>query len=80
MTKTKLVEIHVTPWLGGLGWAIKVNGRRVSRFAGQAEAQACAIFLARLMPAATVKLHDRRGWVASERTYPRGADPKKSPG
>lgn len=78
---TKMVEVHVVPFLKGLQWHIKVNGRRVSRFNMQSDAEACAIFLARLMPAATVKFHGRSGRIKAngERTYPRSADPKKTP-
>lgn len=80
MTKSKIVTIHVVPFLRGLQWHIKVNGRRVSRFADQNHAERCAVFLAKLMPAATVRFHKRNGRMRNEQTYPRSADPSKSPG
>lgn len=78
MSKSEMTYVHVTPWL--LGWQIKVNGRRVSRFTTQHEAQACATFLARLMSPATLKLHKRNGRIRDEATFNRSADPKKTPG
>lgn len=79
--KRKMVQIHVTPYLSSI-WQVKVNGRRVTKFVTQADAEACAIFLARLMLSATVKFHDRRGRIKpnGERTYPRSADPPETPG
>lgn len=73
-----MVQVHVTPYL--LGWQIKVNGKRVSRFATQADADACGSFLARLMAPASLKLHSRRGRIRTERTYSRADDPPESPG
>jgi hypothetical protein len=77
---TRIVEIHTVPFLKGLQWHIKVNGRRVSRFTNQSNAEACAIFLARLMPSATVKAHTGNGRIKWERTYPKSADPAKTKG
>lgn len=78
---TKMVQIHVSPrGKGLLGWAIKVGRRRVSWFSSQANAEACAVFLARLMPSATVKFHKRDGTIRTEHTYPKSADPRKTKG
>lgn len=78
--KTKMVNVHVVPYR--LHWAIKVNGKRVGTFLLQADADDVATMLARLFPAATLKLHDRRGRIrpGGERTFPRSRDPKKTPG
>lgn len=77
----KMTEIHVTPRGGGLlGWAVKVNGRRVSWFTVKSSAVACAIFLSRVVEKASLKIHDGRGRVSEERTYPRAADPTETPG
>jgi hypothetical protein len=77
-SKSKMVQVHVTPFL--LGWQVKVNGRRVGRFASQGDADAIAIFLGRLFASATVKLHGRGGRVRAESTFPRSADPRKTKG
>lgn len=79
----KMVEIHVTPRGMGLGgWAVKVNGRRVSWFTVQSNAEACAIFFGQLIGSvggkATVKAHKANGRIKWERTYPRKTDPKKT--
>lgn len=76
--KRKLVTVHVTPYL--LGWQIKVNGKRISRFATQADADAIGSFLARLMAPASLKLHGRRGRIRDEKTYSRSDDPPETPG
>lgn len=78
--KRKMVTVHVSPFLGGLGWQLKVNSRRVSRFATQQDAYACGVFLAKLMSPSTLKLHGRRGVIKSERTYSRADDPPETPG
>lgn len=78
MTKRKLVNVHVTPFL--LGWQVKVNGRRVSKFATQRDADIIASFLARLMAPASVKLHNRRGVIRAEKTYSRSDDPPETLG
>jgi hypothetical protein len=77
MTKRKIINVHVVPFLRGLQWHIKVNGRRVSRFSTQADAEACAIYLARLFPSASVRAHKGDGEFKWERTYPRAAESKK---
>lgn len=76
--RRKMVQVHVTPFL--LGWQIKVNGKRVSRFATQADADGCASFLARLMAPASLKLHGRRGRIRVEKTYSRSDDPRETLG
>lgn len=76
--KTEMVHISVTSWLGG--WQIRVNGKRVSRFAQKKDATACAVFLGKMMPKATVKVHNRLGKIREEWTYPSSADPEKTKG
>lgn len=77
-TVQKLVYVSVSPW--ALGWQIKVNGKRVSRFARQHDAELCANFLAGLMAPASVKIHGRNGRIKREETFNSAHDPSSTPG
>lgn len=71
MAKRK--EVHVVPWPGG--WAVKVSGKLFDHVPTKAEAVAMAVDFCRGAGLCSLKIHDRKGRVQSERTYPKGSDP-----
>lgn len=65
------------------GWAGKSNGRTVpnTKAPTKAETVQKVAKAAKARPAATsVRIHKADGKLQEERTYPRAADPRKSPG
>lgn len=77
--RPKMVQVHVVP-RGRWRWAIQVNGEEVGTTRRQDDAADIAVLLAKLMTSASVKLHDRKGRVLEESTFPRSADPRRSRG
>jgi hypothetical protein len=63
------------------GWELKANGSVMKKFATKAEAVRGGVLERAIgKPGGTVRIHTDIGAVQEERTYPRGADPRKSPG
>jgi hypothetical protein len=61
-------------------WVLKnQTGTTVKSFADKASATAGGV-LARAVKRGTVQIHKTNGRIQEERTYPRSADPRRSPG
>ena len=62
------------------GWDLHNQiGDLVRRFARKSEATAGGV-LARIVKRGTVRIQSKDGRIEEERTYPRSADPRRSPG
>lgn len=72
-----ITRIHVVGWGRGLGWNIKVDGRRVGTFYRQMDAELIAKLLAKTMVAASLRFHKADGTIKEERTYGVGAETPK---
>lgn len=77
VVKRPITSIHVVPFMRGLRWDIKVNRKKMGTFYRQIDAEMTAVFLAKLMTAASVRFHKANGEIKDERTYPRGAETPK---
>jgi hypothetical protein len=65
----------------GAGWELKAGGSVLKKFAKKAEAIRGGVLEKALgNEGGTVRIHSDRGAVQEERTYPRVADPRRSPG
>jgi hypothetical protein len=61
-------------------WVLKnQTGSTVKSFSHKAAALAAGV-LARAVKRGTVQIHKTNGRIQEERTYPRSADPRRSPG
>ena len=61
-------------------WVLKNQaGTTVKSFTDKASATAAGV-LARAIKRGTVQIHKANGRIQEERTYPRSADPRRSPG
>ena len=62
------------------GWDLKNQiGDTLKSFSHKADATAGGV-LAKAVRRGTVRIHNRDGRIQEERTFPRSADPRRSPG
>lgn len=72
---------HITKSKTGAGWDLKKEGGDRASLKADTKAEivkATSEFLQG--KGGSVKIHKENGQIQEERTYPRSADPKKSPG
>lgn len=72
---------HITKSSNGTGWDLKKEGAARATIKAPTKAELVKATSELLQKSgASVKIHKETGAFQEERTYPRSADPKKSPG